>query len=133
MLLAGKLLVTPQRQRRREQGLCTYCRHDAEVGDVCIAHWFMRLAKRLLGRSTMANAQALKASFVASRALCAYTGEELTFRTARGVHRLPIDQGGTRTVENIAWTTNAVAAMKGDLTDDEFCALCAQVAARGAR
>lgn len=122
--------VARQRSRRRANGLCTYCQHTAEIGDVCTNHWFMRLAKRLLGSSTMANAQALKASFLASRALCSYTGVELTFKTAHAMHRIPVSRGGPLTTENVEWMHADVAAMKGEMTREEFLARCAAIAAR---
>lgn len=119
-----------QRSRRRANGQCTYCQHTAEIGDVCTNHWFMRLAKRLLGSSTMANAQELKTSFLASCALCSYTGVQLTFKTAHGGHRIPVSRGGARTTANVEWMHVDVAAMKGELTREEFLARCAAIAAR---
>ena len=89
----------------------------------------MRLAKHLLGASTMENAHALKESFVRGRALCAYTARELSFRTARGVH---VDPAGPRAVENVEWVHADVAAAKGAMTRATFLALAAEVAGRSA-
>lgn len=118
------------RKAHRDAGLCIYCTGYAENGDVCGNHWFVRLAKRLLGKPTTANGELLKSTFVASKALCAYTGVELTFKTACAVHRVPVSRGGTRTADNVEWVTAEVGRMKGELLPGEFRALCAAVVQR---
>ena len=115
------------RKAHRDAGLCVYCTNYAEIGDVCGNHWFVRLSKRLLGKSTRENGMRLKATFVASKARCAYTDVELTFKTAAAVHRVPVSRGGARSAENIEWVCNDVARMKGELLPEEFRTLCAAV------
>ena len=124
------MTATAQRSARRAAGLCTYCAHRAEHGDVCFTHWLTRLARRLLGSATAADARALRDSFVAGRAVCAYTGVQLTNATAAAVHATPVSRGGARAVANVEWVTTAVAAAKGEMTRGEFVELCRAVAVR---
>ena len=118
------------RKAHREAGLCIYCDNYAEIGQVCGNHWFVRLSKRLLGKATEENGRILKATFIASKARCAYTGVELTFKTAAAIHRVPVSRGGTRSAENVEWVTAEIGRMKGELLPEEFLALCAEVATR---
>ena len=80
------------------------------------------------GRATMENGLLLKDTFVDARAKCAYTGVELTFKTAAAGHRIPVSRGGQRTAANVEWMTAEVARMKGELLPEELLDLCARVA-----
>lgn len=58
---------------------------------------------------------------------CALSGVELTPETASIDHKQPISRGGLHVIENIQVIHQSINAAKGNMTNDEFVAMCARV------
>jgi len=61
---------------------------------------------------------------------CRLTGRKLTPESASIEHLQPISQGGTDSLENLAWVEWAVNKAKGEMTLDEFVSMCRDVVHR---
>ncbi len=59
---------------------------------------------------------------------CAISGRDLTPETASLDHITPIGRGGEHVLENLWIVDRQVNAAKGSMTNEEFFALCEQVA-----
>lgn len=65
---------------------------------------------------------------------CAVTGEKLVPGVNASLdHIVPVSRGGTSEKGNLRWVTSTINHMKWDLTDDEFMAMCTQIAHRAER
>jgi 5-methylcytosine-specific restriction endonuclease McrA len=78
------------------------------------------------------TADDLRTLWEAQDGRCALTGEPLQMIADRGVgpeldHIVPITRGGTSELSNLRWVTHRVNRAKGNLTDEEFFALCRSV------
>jgi 5-methylcytosine-specific restriction endonuclease McrA len=60
---------------------------------------------------------------------CALTGRQLTPDTASVDHVIPLSRGGSHSIDNLQIVHSIVNKAKGSLTQDEFIALCRDVAA----
>lgn len=59
---------------------------------------------------------------------CALTGESLTPKTATVDHVTPLTRGGAHAIENAQVIVDYVNQAKGQMTNDEFIAMCVAVA-----
>jgi 5-methylcytosine-specific restriction endonuclease McrA len=59
---------------------------------------------------------------------CALSGDELDPDFAALDHVNPVSKGGSHAVSNLQVITKTINAMKGTLSNDEFIAICKQVA-----
>ena len=59
---------------------------------------------------------------------CGLTGLAMVIHDAEVDHIVPESCGGSHELGNLRWTTRVANQAKGDLLDEEFAALCAQVA-----
>ena len=83
------------------------------------------LTRKLHRRVTEAE---LRALWDSQGGLCALTGQPMDIRAAELDHIVPRSRGGTNEPSNLRWLTRAANQAKGDLLDEEFLALCVQVA-----
>lgn len=60
---------------------------------------------------------------------CALTGSVLTPEDAELDHKIPLSKGGTNQLGNLQWIAKEVNKAKGRMTNEEFVAMCKQVAA----
>lgn len=58
---------------------------------------------------------------------CALTGVELTPETASVDHKVPVQQGGSHSIENLHIVEHRINWAKGTMTVDEFVDLCRRV------
>ena len=58
---------------------------------------------------------------------CKYSGIELTPDAASLDHIVPVSKGGEHVVSNVAWVHHEINRMKGQLSVEEFIALCSKV------
>lgn len=63
------------------------------------------------------------------RRKCALTGRELTPDTASIDHIIPLALNGEHNIGNVQFVCTHVNASKGQLSNDEFIAMCREVAA----
>jgi 5-methylcytosine-specific restriction endonuclease McrA len=59
--------------------------------------------------------------------LCALTGAAMDIHDSEVDHIVPRSRGGSEHLSNLRWLSRAANQAKGDLLDEEFVALCAQV------
>lgn len=59
---------------------------------------------------------------------CALTGARLEPRNAELDHKVPLSRGGTNDLGNLQWVSRKVNRAKGAMDNDEFIAMCKQVA-----
>jgi 5-methylcytosine-specific restriction endonuclease McrA len=88
--------------------------------------FFWTKAMKLRGKNRATTKQ-LAALWKAQKGLCALSGRRLD-RSAQVDHRLPKAKGGTDEITNLQWLCPNVNMAKRDLTDDQFIALCSDVA-----
>jgi 5-methylcytosine-specific restriction endonuclease McrA len=103
-------------------------------------HGFFR--SRLLFSTGVRRSQAGRPDFTAwdlailwkrQRGRCALTGERLDRSNAHLDHVVPVRRGGTNSLSNVRWVTEAANRAKHTLLDSELLELCAQVIATHAR
>ena len=58
---------------------------------------------------------------------CALTGEEMTPSTATVDHKTPLTRGGEHALENAQAVMDYVNTAKGQMTNEEFIAMCRAV------
>ena len=88
--------------------------------------WKAQQARRKLGWYIMA--EDLRSLWLRQGGLCGLTGQPMDVMTATIDHIVPISRGGSNELSNLRWTTKAANQAKGNLLDEEFLALCRQVA-----
>ena len=59
---------------------------------------------------------------------CALSGVRLEPKNAELDHKVPLSRGGTNDLGNLQWLTREVNRAKGAMDNDEFIAMCNQVA-----
>ncbi len=91
----------------------------------CLAH---HKARKALGRAGHTNAV-----LALWTGRCALTGRPITMGEAELDHRVPLAQGGPRTVANLHWTWRLANRAKAALTPDQFLDLCRAVVAHSER
>jgi hypothetical protein len=105
------------------------CGATATVGRVCLKHWARIMAHRHLLNAKLGTGLLVRMELQTWR--CAYSGEELVPGVNASLdHRIPVSQGGARTLDNVQWVSLQINRMKADLSEDEFIAACCRVAAR---
>ena len=72
----------------------------------------------------------LKAKLGSQQYMCAYTGEKLVPGVNASIdHLVPRSRGGNDAPDNLHWVSFRVNVMKGDMTHEEFLALCKLITA----
>jgi 5-methylcytosine-specific restriction endonuclease McrA len=74
------------------------------------------------------TAEDLRTMWLRQDGMCGLTGQPMDIWSASIDHIIPKSRGGSHELSNLRWTTKAANQAKGDLLDDEFVALCVQVA-----
>lgn len=74
------------------------------------------------------NAKDLEGLWWKQSGLCGLTGQPLDFETAQLDHIIPRCRGGGNVIENVRWVSKEANEAKGGMLDEEFLALCQQVA-----
>jgi 5-methylcytosine-specific restriction endonuclease McrA len=95
----------------------------------CAKHWVA--AK--LHRNGIARREhdAFFAKLVEQNFACYYTGSALVpGQNCSLDHRIPRSRGGQNSIDNIVWCDTRINLAKGDMTDEEFVAMCRKIAAR---
>lgn len=62
------------------------------------------------------------------KGVCALTGRSISFADADIDHIIPKSRGGLTELSNLRWTWSRANEAKGNMTDDEFIAMCSQIA-----
>ena len=88
--------------------------------------WKAQQARRKLGWYITANE--LRSLWQQQGGRCGLTGQLMDIATANIDHIIPTSRGGSNELSNLRWTTKAANQAKGNLLDEEFLALCRQVA-----
>lgn len=88
--------------------------------------WRAQLLRRKLGWPITDDD--LRSLWERQGGLCGLTGQPMDIAEADVDHIIPRSRGGSDELSNLRWTTRAANQAKGDLLDEEFLALCAQVA-----
>lgn len=60
---------------------------------------------------------------------CALTGRKLTPEASSLDHKTPMARGGTNDRDNLQWLSEGVNAAKGNMSNEEFIAMCREVIA----
>lgn len=93
----------------------------------CPKCFFRRLARRHLGN--IALWPRLRDMFTDQAGRCRYTGAVLVLGGNASLdHRTPKSRGGSDHTKNLQWVVNRVNDAKGNMTHEEFVAMCREVA-----
>ena len=74
-----------------------------------------------------ATANKLMALIESQSYKCALTGQELTPETSHLDHKIPLSRGGDNSLGNLQWVHKDVNKAKGDMTNNEFAAMCRSI------
>jgi 5-methylcytosine-specific restriction endonuclease McrA len=130
-----RLRVTPgSAEKMRESGRRAYRNGGAEKQRERVSRmqteapfgWRAQLLRRKLGWPITEDD--LRSLWDQQGGLCGLTGQPMDIADADVDHIIPKSRGGSDELANLRWTTRAANQAKGDLLDEEFVALCAQVA-----
>lgn len=124
-----------QRQRQKQrlaEGMCEHCRSARLPNHSlnCEKHYLAHIAKKALGRATLADIAALKAQLEKQGFKCPYTGEHLILGlNAHLDHKFPVSRFPhlRGDLSNLEWVTRRANLAKGDMTKMEFLAFCRTV------
>lgn len=90
--------------------------------------WFEYRARFQMPREAGHTAKVLREMWEEQDGRCALTGRALTKQNASIDHIIPIKRGGGHERENLRWVVIEVNRAKRDMLDEEFFAMCRQVA-----
>jgi hypothetical protein len=113
--------------KKKLLGLCQSCSSPIMPNSTtsCENCWFKSAAYRAGNRLL---SEELKIKLQLQDSKCYYTGEQLVPGVNASVdHKTPSTKGGADDLSNLIWVTRLVNSMKGELTQDEFLAICKAV------
>lgn len=116
--------------QRKEAGECVKCGQDAISGNVfCLDCWFADKASQRAGGKQ--HIQAVRDLWEEQDGRCYYTGVKLIpGKTASLDHMIPRAKGGEDHPSNVKWVDLRLNAVKGDMSHEEFLAMCQAVVER---